>query len=176
VQVAHRIETLKGSDVLYFVEHGRVVEVGGEKSMNGTAIDELVARDIEYEEVTNPETGKKEEHIVRGFYRQLHEAYYDLDFHKMGLPQLIKKVRSLEEQLKSAKLEKEAKLAPLLNKLPMPLNLDRAQSAAAPCVSKAQELSLTTNTDSIDDEALNEETPLISGPPKLSMLRCKTEM
>merc|ERR1712054_261028 len=35
VQVAHRIETLSRSDVLYFIEHGKVVEVGGLESMNG---------------------------------------------------------------------------------------------------------------------------------------------
>merc|ERR550532_3389761 len=46
VQVAHRIETLTRSDVLYFVEQGKVVEVGGERSLSGRAIDELVARDI----------------------------------------------------------------------------------------------------------------------------------
>merc|ERR1712137_442148 len=43
VQVAHRIETLRRSDILYFVEHGKVVETGGLESMNGSAIDELSA-------------------------------------------------------------------------------------------------------------------------------------
>merc|ERR1719446_1918850 len=58
VQVAHRIETLTGSDVLYFVENGRVVEAGGLKTLNGTAIDELVARDIEHKQIVNAETGE----------------------------------------------------------------------------------------------------------------------
>merc|ERR1711988_538572 len=48
VQVAHRTETLTGSDVIYFVEHGQVVETGGLQSLNGTAIDELISREITY--------------------------------------------------------------------------------------------------------------------------------
>jgi len=128
VQIAHRIETLKGSDVLYFMEHGTVVEVGGLESLNGTAMEELSAVNIEYTAVLNPETGLNEERLTKGFYRQLHEAYYDLDFHKMGVSQLVQKVRSLEEQLTRAKLEKDAKLAPLLKRLadPPALALERA--------------------------------------------------
>merc|ERR1712050_493235 len=82
----------------------------------------------------NPETAEKERQLCSGFYRQLHEAYYDLDFHKMGLSQLVKKVRSLEEQLNRAKAKKEAKLLPLLGKLPPPasLPLERATTAAEP--------------------------------------------
>lgn len=134
VQVAHRIETLAGSDVLYFVEHGKVVEVGGLGSLNGTAIEELVAKDIEYQEFVDPQTGQKSQQLISGFYRQLHEAYYDLDFRKMGLSQLVKKVRSLEEQLARAKQEKVAKMEPLIMKLasapsiPPMLKLDRAVS------------------------------------------------
>merc|ERR1740116_34797 len=66
VQVAHRIETLRGSDILYFVEHGQVVETGGLQSMNGTAIEELSALPIEYKTVVNPETGKEERHLAKG--------------------------------------------------------------------------------------------------------------
>mmetsp|Transcript_98730 Transcript_98730/g.171039 ORF Transcript_98730/g.171039 Transcript_98730/m.171039 type:complete len:1047 (+) Transcript_98730:70-3210(+) len=131
VQVAHRIETLIGSDVLFFVEHGQVVEVGGLSTLNGTAIDELVAKDIEYKDVINAETGKTQQQLVSGFYRQLHEAYYDLDFHKMGLSQLIKKVRSLEDQLTRAKHEKAVKMEPLVAKFlsaPEVLQLERAVS------------------------------------------------
>merc|ERR1712054_60492 len=138
VQVAHRIETLSRSDVLYFVEHGKVVEIGGLETMNGSAIEELSAMDIEYSEVVNPETGKKEERLTRGFYRQLHEAYYDLNFHKMDCSQLVKKVRSLEEQLSRARLEKESKLAPLLQKLAPPpmLPLMRAATDLQPACHK----------------------------------------
>merc|ERR1712070_16130 len=132
VQVAHRIETLTGTDVLYFVEHGQVVESAGLKSLDGTAIDELISRDITYEKVANPETGAEMEVQKSGFYRQLHEAYYDLDFRTMGLPQLLKKVRTLEAQLVRAKQEKGAKLETALAKLPQsesklgPLELNRA--------------------------------------------------
>merc|ERR1712054_89418 len=138
VQVAHRIETLRQSDVLYFVEHGKVVETGGLQSMNGNAIEELSNVEIEYSEVVNPETGKKEERLTRGFYRQLHEAYYDLNFHKMDCSQLVKKVRSLEEQLSRARLEKESKLAPLLQKLAPPpmLPLMRAATDLQPACHK----------------------------------------
>jgi len=134
VQVAHRIETLTGSDVLYFVDHGRVVEVGGLTTQNGTAIEELVAREIKYTEVVNPETAEKERQICSGFYRQLHEAYYDLDFHKMGISQLVKKVRALEEQLERARRERDTKMEPLMAKIPSApglITLTRAQSAGA---------------------------------------------
>merc|ERR1712072_34812 len=116
VQVAHRIETLTGTDVIFFVEHGQVVESGGLKSLNGTAIDELISREITYETVANPETGAEMQVLKTGFYRQLHEAYYDLDFRTMGLPQLLNKVRSLETQLTRAKQEKGAKLETALAK------------------------------------------------------------
>jgi len=116
VQVAHRIETLTGSDVIYFVDHGQVVESGGLKSLNGTAIDELISLEITYEKVVNPETGADMEVLKTGFYRQLHEAYYDLDFRTMALPQLLNKVRSLETQLARAKQEKGAKLETALTK------------------------------------------------------------
>lgn len=134
VQVAHRIETLSCCDVLYFVENGRVVEVGGLETLNGTAIEELCGRNIEYAEVVNPETGKKEERLVCGFYRQLHEAYYDLNFHKMDISQLVKKVRALEEQLNRAKVEKETKLRPLLGQLlpPPQIPLERAATDQEP--------------------------------------------
>merc|ERR1739844_537849 len=79
-------------------------------------------------QMINPETGQQEERLSSGFYRQLHEAYYDLDFHKMDLSQLIKKVRSLDEQLSRAKQEKGARMGPLLAKLPEALELDRSQS------------------------------------------------
>jgi len=130
VQVAHRIETLTRSDVLYFVEQGKVVEVGGEMSLNARAVDELVARDIVHSEVVNPETGAREEHLTAGFYRHLHEAYYNLDFHKMNLSQLVSKVRTLKEQLERAEAEKEAKMALMLGKLgaPPPVPLDRART------------------------------------------------
>merc|ERR1712151_476827 len=131
VQVAHRIETLAGSDVLYFVEHGKVMEVGGLSSLNGTAIEELVARDIEYQEFVDPQTGQKSQQLISGFYRQLHEAYSALDFRKMGLSHIVKKVRSLEEQLARAKQEKVDKMEPLIIKLasiPAMLKLDRAAS------------------------------------------------
>jgi len=133
VQVAHRIETLSRSDVLYFVENGKVVEVGGLETLNGTAIEELCGMDIEYAEVVNPETGNNEERLVRGFYRRLHEAYYDLNFHNMGASQLVKKVRTLEEQLKRAKVEKESKLVLLRRKLPPPpLSLEHAVTDQEP--------------------------------------------
>merc|ERR1712176_52418 len=116
------------SDVLYFIEHGRVVEAGGLESLNGKAVEELSSVNIEYTKVVNPETKKEEDRLHKGFYRQLHEAYYDLDFHKMELPQLLKKVRSLEEQLAKAKLEKDTKMQPLLRKLSAPIPLERATS------------------------------------------------
>jgi ABC-type multidrug transport system fused ATPase/permease subunit len=137
VQVAHRIETLTGSDVLYFVENGQVVEAGGLNSLNGTAIDELVAREIEHKEVINPETGEREKQLASGFYRQLHEAYYNLDFHKMDLKQLVKKVRSLEDQLTRARQKKDAQMQPLLEKLasaPDVLKLYRVTSEPNPRV------------------------------------------
>lgn len=142
VQVAHRIETLSHSDVLYFVENGKVVEVGGLETLNGTAIEELCSWDIEYAKVVNPETGNIEERLVRGFYRQLHEAYYDLNFHNMDASQLVKKVRTLEEQLNRAKAEKESKLGRLRGKLPPPLPLEKAVTDQQP---SCREVALRTH-------------------------------
>merc|ERR1711865_713574 len=179
VQVAHRIETLTRSDVLYFVVHGRVVEVGGLETLNGTAVEELSAVDIEYEEVVNPETGKKEEQLVRGFYRQLHEAYYDLDFHKMGAGQLVKKVHSLEEQLSRAKSEKESKLAPLLKRLPPPpvIPLERAATQQEPgCRKRALQIRSddqepSTTSGSEESTAASEGSTGNTSLPPLSLTR-----
>merc|ERR1711920_1040924 len=149
VQIAHRIETLTRSDVLYFIEHGRVVEVGGLESLNGKAVEELSSVDIEYTKVINPETRKEEERLSRGFYRQLHEAYYDLDFHQMGLPQLLKKVRSLEEQLAKANFEKDAKMRPLLGMLSAPVPLERATSEP-----NAPQKSSTAETETVESQGI----------------------
>merc|ERR1712070_1157830 len=172
VQVAHRIETLTRSDVLYFVEHGTVVEVGGLNSQNGKAIEELTNIPIEYKQVTNPETGKKEERLVSGFYRKLHEAYYDLDFHNMELSQLNKKVRSLEEQLTRARIEKDAKMAPLLDQLPPPpLGLpDRAQTSTGTCrAAPSQNISSVHHDSHREMKATCDEN--VRAPAALSLLR-----
>lgn len=152
VQVAHRIETLAGSDVLFFVENGQVVEEGGLSSLNGSALEELVAREVQHTTAINPETGKTEERLCSGFYRLLHEAYYDLDFHTMGLSQLLKKVRSLEEQLVRAQQAKESKLQPLLAKLP--------------------EMQKRPQRVAVDDAALGKMLELV--PPPLDCIRAST--
>jgi ABC-type multidrug transport system fused ATPase/permease subunit len=138
VQVAHRIETLSRSDVLYFVENGKVVEVGGLESLNGAAVEELSSVKVEFTDVTNPETGLKEKRLTNGFYRQLHEAYYDLNFHNMDASQLVKKVKSLEEQLVRAKLEKQSKLDLLSQRLPAPPALPLERAATQPKTSQAR--------------------------------------
>lgn len=137
VQVAHRIETLSKSDVLYFVDHGKVVEVGGNKSLKGKAIEELIARDIQYTSFLNPETGLMEERVSSGFYRHLHEAYYNLDFHAMSMTELIQKVRQLKLQLARAEDEKNARMVPLLAKLPPMLELEFSRTEPAPRLDSA---------------------------------------
>ena len=42
--IAHRLDTLKSSDVLYYLAHGRVIEVAGAESLDHKAVDELLAR------------------------------------------------------------------------------------------------------------------------------------
>lgn len=170
VQVAHRIETLTGSDVLYFVEHGKVVEVGGLSSLNGTAIEELVAREIEYQELVDPQTGHKEKQLVSRFYRQLHEAYYDLDFRKMGLSQLVKKVRSLEEQLARAKQEKVAKMEPLIVKL-----VSAPSAPSAPPMLKLSR-AVSDSTYDVQGKLVVEDIPeeQDSLPTLLTLERCVT--
>lgn len=174
VQVAHRIETLRRSDILYFMEHGKVVESGGLTSMNGNAVNELSSVAIEYTPVVNPETGEEEQRITKGFYRQLHEAYYDLDFHKMDLSELVKKVRALEEQLSRAMLEKKVKMAPLLQRFATPhkLPLERAKSEAYNDQTETDEES--TQLHSVASESDTDGEPITQHFKTLCMQRYTT--
>lgn len=128
--------------------------------------------------MSNPETGVKEQRIKKGFYRQLHEAYYDLNFSAMSVSQLVKKARTLEEQLKRAKLEKEARMAPLIAQLPPPqLSLDRAVSHQQNIVSSAgtftREMSPSAETQQQGkNDASDAAQPLL--PPKLEFTRYQT--
>merc|ERR1711988_1293287 len=57
VQIAHRLETLKGSDIVYFFAHGRVVEVGGSASLAKRGVDELLQVPIRHSLVPDYEKG-----------------------------------------------------------------------------------------------------------------------
>ena len=51
IQVAHRLDTLKASDIIYFLNYGRVVEAGGLKSLNRSAFEELLKNRVEHHNV-----------------------------------------------------------------------------------------------------------------------------
>merc|ERR1712167_200258 len=68
VQIAHRLTTLTNSDIIYFMNHGVVVEVGGWESQNATAVLELNKVTIEHKTVINPETHEESRKIAKGFF------------------------------------------------------------------------------------------------------------
>lgn len=71
VQIAHRLETLKGSDAVYFFAHGRVVEVGGMARLERTAVEELLRVPIECKTVEDPESGKPVQRLRGGYFHDM---------------------------------------------------------------------------------------------------------
>lgn len=71
IQIAHRLETLKASDVIYFFVHGRVVERGGEESLSRAAVDELLKVPVEWRSVEDPESGERKQRLHAGFFHDM---------------------------------------------------------------------------------------------------------
>jgi len=100
VQIAHRLETLKGSDLIYFFSHGRVVEAGGADSLDRTAVDELLKVPIDTKTVEDPETGAPVQRLRGGFFHDMwNRAQGITPPTKMEKAQLVTKEAELREQL-----------------------------------------------------------------------------
>jgi len=104
VQVAHRLETLKGSDIIYFFKHGRIVEVGGEQTLERTAVDELLKVPIAAKTVVNPETGAPTKVLKAGFFHDMwNRAQGIISPEEMDAETLAKKRGELEKELAALK-------------------------------------------------------------------------
>jgi len=101
VQIAHRLETLKNSDVVYYFAHGRVVEVGGaEASERRTAVDELLAVPIETRLTADPETGAPTRKLRSGFFHDMWNRAHGLTPpEQMARTELESKVSDLKKEL-----------------------------------------------------------------------------
>ena len=71
VQIAHRLETLKDSDIIYYFAHGAVVEAGGQNSLSRRAVDELLAVPVVTRKVEDPETGELKDRLQSGFFHDM---------------------------------------------------------------------------------------------------------
>ena len=82
MQIAHRLETLANSDVVYFLVHGRIVEEV--HTEDGSACEQLRKAKIEYQAVENPETKKTEQKLKSGHFHHLWNVGHDIkDFNDM---------------------------------------------------------------------------------------------
>ncbi len=102
VQIAHRLETLRGSDIVYFFSHGRIVESGGTDRMDRTAIDELLKVPIESRTVEDPETGEAVQRLRNGYFHDMWNRAQGITAPKeMAMKELETKQKELNEQLES---------------------------------------------------------------------------
>lgn len=130
VQIAHRLTTLTNSDIVYFLNHGVVVETGGLETQAGTAVQELNKVQIKRKAIVNPETKKEEQRMTQGFFHQLWDVANDVkSFQELPVKELLAKVRELRDDLDMAQAEVQRKASELL---PLPrLALERAGTAPA---------------------------------------------
>ena len=102
VQIAHRLETLKGSDLVYFFAHGRVVEVGGADSLDKSAIDELLQVPIQTRSVPDPETGNPVKRLTAGYFHDMWDRAHGGGPHEeMTREALASKQQELVKELAS---------------------------------------------------------------------------
>jgi len=100
VQIAHRLETLATSDVVYFLVHGRIVEEA--HTEDGSACEQLRKAKIEYQAVENPETKKTEQKLKSGHFHHLWNVGHDIkDFNDMDRKALHARIKELEADLKA---------------------------------------------------------------------------
>lgn len=112
VQIAHRLETLRGSDVVYFFSHGRVVEVGGISQLDRTAVEELLSVTVEHKMVEDPETGKMVERVRGGYFHDMWDKAMGITPpSKMDADQLAKKEKELREELAAIEKARRQKAA-----------------------------------------------------------------
>jgi len=104
VQIAHRLETLKDSDVIYYLSHGVVVEHGGDQSLSRRAVEELLTVPVETRAVEDPESGLLIQKLHTGFFHDMwNKAQGVQDVKRMAMGELAQKERELHEQLEDVK-------------------------------------------------------------------------
>lgn len=83
VQIAHRLETLTNSDVVYFLRHGQVVEkcVTDDQS----AVEKLLKVSIKYENVTDPESGEPVKQLVEGHFHQMWNLAHEMQVRRLPI-------------------------------------------------------------------------------------------
>merc|ERR1711933_329693 len=127
VQIAHRLTTLTNSDIIYFLSHGTVMEIGGYATQDGTAVEELNKVEIKRKAHVNPETREEEQRVIQGFFHQHWNIANDVkSFEELSLKKILEKARELRDELDIAQAEVSKKTSQLL---PPPLGLERAVTA-----------------------------------------------
>ena len=100
VQIAHRLETLLTSDVVYYYVQGRIVEEA--HTDDGSACDALRKVRIEYASVENAETGKTEQKLRKGHFHHLWNVNHDVqELDKLDRAKLCDKIEELEGELRA---------------------------------------------------------------------------
>ena len=100
VQIAHRLETLKSSDVIYYFAHGRVVESSGLESLSCAAVDELLKVPIDAKMVPDPETGKPTRKLRGGHFHDMwNKAHGLVPPEEMEKETLVEKQSALKKEL-----------------------------------------------------------------------------
>lgn len=100
VQIAHRLETLRDSDLIYFFSHGRVVEAAGEHSLNRCAVDELLKVPIVMKSVRDAASGKLTKRVRKGFFHDMwNRAHGKVPYGEMGNEALAAKACELRLEI-----------------------------------------------------------------------------
>ena len=109
VQIAHRLDTLKSSDVLYYLAHGRVIEVAGAESLDHKAVDELLARDIKWTKTKDPKSGEVSEKVTAGFFHHLWDVEKGVQDHRNKSPaEIDEELEKLGSEIQRAEVALEA--------------------------------------------------------------------
>ena len=105
IQVAHRLDTLKTSDIIYFLNYGRVVETGGLKSLNRSAFEELLKNRVEHHNVfvfdkdESKLSGSMKKQVKSGFFKAMWNHHNKMEeFEEMDIASLEKKIKDMKEK------------------------------------------------------------------------------
>lgn len=116
VQIAHRLETLRDSDVIFYFQNGHIVEVGGEDTLDHSAVEELLRRRIETKRAPDfDHPGETIDVTTSGFFRKMWETAHRSSEPApkaskcMRLEQLEDEVKALQGKIDAARAQIAAK-------------------------------------------------------------------